>query len=72
MALPNGRKIVVDGLDYEWIVKEQKYADEWDKTLTIRADKDGGKLIQHRLNRMAITPELVANFIKDDVKEGKL
>ena len=83
MALPGGRKLVVDGKDYEWICKEKRasydvvddYGNEepaYEKMITIRADTDGGKLVQHRINRSSITPELVAELVKDYVKVGKL
>lgn len=83
MSLPGGRPIVVDNLDYEWIVKKDKRAssyeeDEYgndypvyDKVVTIKA-KESGKLVQHRADRSAITPEYVALLIRSNVELGKL
>ena len=83
MALPNGRKIVVDGKTFEWICKNKRspndYVDDYDNeelayenVVTIRVDEDGGKLVQHRINRSSITPELVCELIRADINEGKL
>lgn len=83
MALPGGRQIVVDGHNYEWLVKKDKrasrydqddYGDDvpvYDKVVTIQAC-DGGKLVQHRVDRSAVTPEFVAVLIREDVTQGKL
>lgn len=83
MALPGGRQIVVDGRSFEWICKRDKRAssyeeDDWGndvaiygKVVTIRAS-DSGKLIQHRVERTAITPEFVALLIRDSVLQAKL
>ena len=83
MALPNGRKIVIDGKSYEWICKNKRspndyvddYGDEepaYESVVTIRVDEDGGKLVQHRINRSSITPRLVSELVRTDVVEGKL
>lgn len=83
MALPNGRKIVVDGKSYEWICKNKRspndfiddYGNEepaYKNIVTIRADEDGGKLVQHRIDRSSITPEFIANLIRADVIQGQL
>ena len=82
MALPGGRKIVVDNVSYEWIVKDKRkpfdrmddYGNDlpdYDRMVTVRAD-DSGKLIQRRLDRLSVTPEIVAELIKNAVKDGKL
>lgn len=82
MALPGGRKIVVDGKNYEWIVKDKRnpfdrmddYGNElpdYDKMVTVRAD-ESGKLIQRRYNRSSVTPELVAELIKESIEAGRL
>ena len=83
MALPGGRPIVVDGKQYEWIVKKDKrasrydeddYGDEmpiYDKVVTIRAI-DSGKLIQQRIDRSAVTPEFVSILIQEAVLTSKL
>lgn len=82
MALPGGRKIVVDGKNYEWIVRDKRnpldrmddYGNElpdYDKMVTIRANETG-KLIQKSFNRLSITPEFVSELIKESVKLGNL
>ena len=83
MSLPNGRKIVVDGRDYEWICKNKRspndYVDDYgneepayENVVTIRADEDGGKLIQRKINRSSVMPELVAELIRTAVSQGHL
>ena len=83
MALPGGRPIVVDGKEYEWIVKKDKYASRYDqddygddvpihdKVVTIRAI-DSGKLIQQKVDRSAVTPEFVSILIQSAVLAAKL
>ena len=77
MSLPGGRTIVVDDKTYEWICKggDYNYGDDdvpvYDKTVTIRSI-DNGKLIQHRVDRSAVTPEFVASMIRADVIRGNL
>jgi hypothetical protein len=87
MALPGGRKIVVDNHNYEWICKIDKRAapyqyvevdddgDEYpllDKVITIRADYTGGKVMQLRTDRTIVAPEFIAELIKGFVLAGKL
>lgn len=83
MALPGGRPIVVDNINYEWIVKKNKhatsyeedeYGDEYpiyDKVVTIKSEKSG-KLVQHKDERSSITPEYVALLIRGYVEQGRL
>ena len=83
MALPGGRKIVVDGLTYEWLCCQDWRASRYDyddygdeepacnKKLTIKAE-GSGKLVQYQLPDSAVTPRLVATMIRADVLRGTL
>ena len=83
MALPGGRKIVVDGKTYQWICRldrraSREYEDDWgcdvrfyDKVVTIKAVA-GGRHVQHKLAVPSVTPEWVASMIRAEVVRKRL
>lgn len=83
MALPGGRKIVVDGKSYQWIIKKDRRASDYDyddygdeepvykNVVTIKADA-GGQAVQHKPDLLSVTPEWVASMIRAEVARKRL
>lgn len=70
MALPGGKKIVVDGVEYTWIVKAEakdRYQLGWTPPslmLTTRNSADG-KVFQYRCSSLLWEPEHASWFFDD-------
>src|SRR5271166_5829360 len=75
MALPHGRKIVVDGKTYQWLCKpgghvgweENEYGDmecKYGHLLTVVEMVRGAKIHRINVDRTAVNPKFVAEYIR--------